>query len=68
MDTQKVAVVLLIVAILFSVGTIAVSWGVDGDGFVQVDDCADRVECVGGIGSDDGNVGLSVNAVPTGGA
>ncbi|MBU0760843.1 MAG: hypothetical protein KJ600_01965 [Nanoarchaeota archaeon] len=63
METQKLVVVLLIVAIIFSAANILISSGFDFGDYAAVD-CADRVNCVGSSGSDNANIGVSVIAPP----
>lgn len=61
METQKLVVVLLIVAIIFSAANILISSGFDFGDYVAVD-CADRVNCVGGEDSAGGQVSLVITA------
>jgi len=65
MDKQKIAVVLLVVAILFSIGSIIVSFNADTSGPAPPGEQGVTIELVdGGDDSDaeDGTIGLTLEA------
>lgn len=66
METRQIAVILLIVAIIFSLVSIVLSSGLDLGEFRPVGCSAENVECVGDTGSASGNIGLQVIAPPEG--
>jgi len=62
MNTKKVIVILLVIAILFSVGTIYLSFNADTDNLV-----AAGTNTITTIQSDSGNIGIEILEPPTGG-
>ena len=65
MDTKKIVVILLIITILFSVGTIWLSLSADTDNLVPVNINTNTKTT---IQSDTGTVGIEILPPPTGGA
>jgi len=65
MNRQKVVMVLLVVAILFSVGSIWLSLSADSDGLVPVNTNTNTITT---IESDSGNLGINVLPPPSGGS